>query len=740
MTEFLAHSARKGFPAQLYSEHVCAVCQRSTENLAGALRFFSGKEKEKSVLQNAVSNGSLLHDLGKLAAENQDVLSKHDYGGKLPINHIDAGTAWLLRHGALNSALLAYCHHRGLFSLQEESKRGLDGKLAFRDTDIAAKIDRELSDYLSKHKQSSLDVPENIQADEQVLKGFSLRLALSCLVDADHHNTACHYGGELPVLKRSGLKWKQRLEKLNEYVEGLAAINKDDESRNTLRSELYAACLNAASEPALRYCDAPVGSGKTTAVMAHLLSVAAAKNLRHIFVVLPYTNIIEQSVKVYRKAIVLKGENPEEIVAAHYHQADFSDLSTRQLATLWGAPVIVTSAVQFFETLANCKTSRLRKLHELPGSAVFVDESHAAMPLHIWPQQWKWMQELTARWGCHFVLASGSLVKFWEYPSFSDSDSSISSLLPRNLQDRLKEYEKQRVLFPVRHPPFDRHELLEFVLSNPGPRLVILNTVQSAAVIAHEMKKRNENVLHLSTALSPKDRHKIIKQINVRLGQKGEDDWTLVATSCVEAGVDFSFKTAFRESCSVTSLIQTGGRANRHGAEAKSEVIDFRVRDPFLNKHPSFEDSRVVMDQMFDEGLFNSLSPMEAATEAVLRELRRSGVAKKADEIKKQEERQEYKEVARLTRIIDADTKVVVVCQNLIEKLKKGEEVISQDILLNSVQLWSNKIKELCLKNFRYFPELYYWNYSYDGDFLGYMEGLLPVVYQYSDDDYGLIV
>jgi CRISPR-associated endonuclease/helicase Cas3 len=99
--------------------------------------------------------------------------------------------------------------------------------------------------------------------------------------------------------------------------------------------------------------------------------------------VLPYTNIIKQSVEIYREALVLPEERPEDVVAEHHHQADFEDVSLRQLATLWRAPVIVTTAVQFFETLASHHPARLRKLHELPSSAVFVDETHAAIPSHL---------------------------------------------------------------------------------------------------------------------------------------------------------------------------------------------------------------------------------------------------------------------------------------------------------------------------------------------------------------------
>src|SRR5262249_27373691 len=145
---------------------------------------------------------------------------------------------------------------------------------------------------------------------------------------------------------------------------------------------------------------------------------ARARHLRHILVVLPFTNIIDQSVKVYREALTLPDENPERVVAAHHHQADFESVQTRQLATLWDCPVTVTTAVQFFETLASNHTARLRKLHELTGSAIFIDEAHAAIPPHLWPLTWKWLTELTDEWGCHAVLASGSLARFWNDSRF----------------------------------------------------------------------------------------------------------------------------------------------------------------------------------------------------------------------------------------------------------------------------------------------------------------------------------
>ena len=144
-------------------------------------------------------------------------------------------------------------------------------------------------------------------------------------------------------------------------------------------------------------CDSPVGTGKTTAVMAHLLRVAAERKFRRVFVVLPFTNIIDQSVDVYRRALRLADESKvtmENVIAAHHHRVDFSSYEARCLAARWDSPIVVTTAVQFFETLAARDTASLRKFHQVAGSAIFVDEAHAAVPPALWPQMLRWLREL----------------------------------------------------------------------------------------------------------------------------------------------------------------------------------------------------------------------------------------------------------------------------------------------------------------------------------------------------------
>jgi CRISPR-associated endonuclease/helicase Cas3 len=451
---------------------------------------------------------------------------------------------------------------------------------------------------------------------------------------------------------------------------------------------------------------------------------------------LTYTNIIKQSVEVYRGALVLPGERPEDVVAEHHHQADFEDVSLRQLATLWRAPVIVTTAVQFFETMASHHPARLRKLHELPGSAAFIDETHAAIPSHLWPQVWRWLETWTRDWGGHIVLASGSLPRFWELKEFVDPPkqrADVPDLVPDSLRSDLEQAEKWRVT-PLRcKEPLDCDGLITWVSEAQGPRLLILNTVQSAAVVADRMRKAGHKVLHLSTALAPVHRDRIIEQVKEWLKYRYED-WTLVATSCVEAGMNFSFRTGFRESCSTASYIQVSGRVSRGGEHPDAAVWDFRVRDPLLSRHPGFTVPQRVLDQMFNDMLVQTWSPSELAKEAMRREVT-AGAENRARAIREAEDGMEYPEVARLCRVIDSDTQLVVIDQGLVEILRRRERVGHRGLLRHSVQLWTYKIAELPIEPIftnrtgrNDSSTLYTWTAAYDPDFLGYMAGMIPLL------------
>ncbi|MCL6097297.1 MAG: DEAD/DEAH box helicase family protein [Bacteroidetes bacterium] len=722
MTTWLAHSAGKNppVPPQTYNKHISEVSKHALENVNQLSSYY--KKGDLDYFREAIKAASIYHDLGKLDDENQKVLSKG--GGKgLPINHVDAGTANLLQNDLVESALLVYSHHIGLQSIPNECAKA---ELFLRDADLFTHTQKHLEEYLSRHNQS---IPKNIDENGTInsdWNGLTRRIALSCIVDADHGDTARNYGNEFNVPRKEP-RWEERLFALDNYIEVLGKENKQSE-RNQLRKRIYDSCKEADTEPLFYGCDSPVGTGKTTAVMAHLLKTAIDKKLRHIIVVLPYTNIIKQSVDIYRKALVLPGEKADEIIAEHHHQADFYTLETRQLATLWKAPIIVTTAVQFFETIASNHPSKLRKLNELPGSGIFIDEVHSAIPNHLWPQTWKWMKELSEKWSCYFVLASGSLSRFWELKDMIETPVIIPELIPKELREDSLHHESKRIT-PITYPSvLNDEELMNLVIGKPGPRLVIMNTIQSAAVFAEKLRKAGHDVLHLSTALAPIHRELIVERIKQKL-KYNFGNWTLVATSCVEAGVDFSFRSAFRERASAANLIQVGGRVRRNNEDFEPTLIDFRVEAPLFNRHSGFTLSSQILEKLFEENRVGIESPADLITEALRRELM-SDTEEKHKRIQKMETEMDYPEVANLYKVIASDTRLVIVDKTLIDKLEKHEKVDPKEINRNSVQLWSNKIYKLALDFVKGYENssLYAWPYDYDPDFLGYMAGVLPLL------------
>lgn len=713
----LAHSARKeqDTSPQEYSAHINGVSSRAMRAVLEMARFAT---VDGELIQNVVCYAAEYHDLGKLDPENQAVLSGVKKAKSLPVQHTDAGTAYLIEKECVFSAAIVHSHHIGLPDFIEESNRG---DLFFRDVNIRDHVDRTLSNLLTLHRSSISNFEPETQS--QVISGNTsifFRLALSCLADGDHTDTAIHYKDYPLIEPKIELRAKERLEALNQYVAGLS--NPDE--RSQLRNQVYLCCRDKEIKSNYACCDSPVGTGKTTAIMAHLLHQASKRKLRRIFVVLPFTNIITQSVDIYRKALVLPGEDPHEVIAELHHRADFKDINSRKLTALWKAPIIVTTAVSFFETLASNSTAALRRLHNLPGSAVFLDESHAALPAKLLPLAWRWMKDYACDWGNYWVLASGSMNRFWQIEEFDKEKINVPEIITEELHTKLSGYEHLRIQYKSNFDALSRDELVEWINQLPGPCLVILNTVQSAAAIAQQYscKYGFDKVLHISTSLCPYDRKITIDRVRARLNDPLDNDWVLVATSCVEAGVDFSFRTGVREVSSLVSLLQTSGRVNRHGYFQSAEVWSVKLKDDgIIKSHPGLKDPIKVLDEILKSNI--TISPA-LCTDALKREIRYG--ASFSQDLERAENNLSFPEVEKNFRVIASETRTVVVNQSLIESLKNYESVNWKQVQDYSVQIWGYKLESLKIPEFHNYPGLYYWTYEYDS-FLGYMAGILKL-------------
>lgn len=713
----LAHSARKNYPPQTYEAHVRGVCERAGKYAAEAECY---SVKANGILSAIVRDSALLHDLGKLEERNQSVLREQSRRRRhLPVDHTDAGSAALQKMGSGCAAMLVYSHHQGLPDLSTEfAARGCS---IFRNGNAAvrAETDAALPALLRQHEALFPRKPnKEVQAYDGDPAVF-LRMALSCLADADHGDTAAAFGQTEKAMPE--LRPQERLAALDHYV---SKFGETDE-RSSLRRELYQSCRSAEAHSGFSVCGSPVGSGKTTAVMAHLLEQACKRNARRIFVVLPYTSIIRQSVDIYRKALVLPGETPEDVVAELHSRADFEDIETRYLTALWRAPIVVTTAVAFFETLSSHNPAALRRLHELPGSLIFVDEAHSALPIRLLPLAWHWMNVLADEWSCYWVLASGSLVRFWELQPLSGlsmPQPEIAELVRPDLQRELSRYESSRITFRWREKPIGRKELPKWVQEAPGPRLLILNTVQSAAVIAADMAAEfgQTHVEHLSTALTPEDRGNTIDRIRRRLADPDDADWTLVATSCVEAGVDFSFRTGFREISSLLSLLQAAGRVNRHGRNTEAVMWSFSLQDDsMLPKNPALDVSAAVLRSYFQKRL--PITP-ELSTRSMQDELARDDSCMSAIcDFAELEAAQQFRTLAQKFRVIDQKTVLAVPDDSMASAIAEGR-ASWQELQRHAVSVRKEKIVLWHLREIA--DGIYQWTLGYDS-FLGYMHGVL---------------
>lgn len=736
----LAHSARTADALpQTYAAHIAGTPQ-SEGVVAGAVRRaaamlgFHPDPDRRALIGSAIGDAATFHDLGKLDPDVQAALAR-GRGERLYWDHIDAGVAHLQSSGAKMAAWLVRSHHApGLPSqpvhFASRRDRHLRGRRRDDDApeDHQSQIDRTnrlLSKMLETH-EATIGCHQPTRGG--MIHGLTLRLALSCLVDADHADTAHADTGWIeprPPLPR----WSERLAALDAYVAGLG---QGGGARDVLRRRFYEACRNREPDCALMACEGPVGVGKTTAVTAYALKRALATGARRLFIVAPYTAILSQTAERLRQALVLADERDiaEQVIAEHHHRADFSSRSSRDLAALWNAPIVLTTAVQFFGTLSANTPSDLRKLHALPGSVVFVDEAHAALPTHLWPQNWRWLRELSTDWGCSFVFASGSQARFWEVDDIvGDARAKLPELVPEELIAPLRQAEAKRVSYVSEGHLDGPQALIEKVAATPGPRLLIMNTVQSAAALALTMRQGGHDVLHLSTALAPHDRERILGEVKTRLDANNPSrDWTLVATSLMEAGVDLSFRTPFRERFSAASLIQISGRGNRNAEWSEGVTVhDFTISHvDGLKAHPAAKIPADILAHLFEQGKFGGqIDPAELVTLAMRMEMRQRSSGCRFDLLIDAEKERRYPDVAEQGRVIDSDTRLVVVDPVLHDRLVDRDKVTIRDLLAGSVQVWATRAGHLGLDPLPGREDIFWWPHAYDPNFLGYMAGAL---------------
>ncbi len=390
---------------------------------------------------------------------------------------------------------------------------------------------------------------------------FWIRMLYSCLVDADFLDTEEFMRGSPPP-RGSSQTMEQLLDRLEKYVEKWAHPELE---LDRARWGILQACMDAGEnqKPGLFTLTVPTGGGKTVSSLAFALRHAVARGKKRIVYVIPYTSIIEQTADTFRTIL-----GPEAVLE-HHANVDFDDdesglpdpekVRKKLAAENWDLPVVVTTAVQFFESLFANKPSRCRKLHNLADSVIIFDEAQA-LPLPYLLPCVRAIAELTVNYGASCVLCTATQPAL--DPLFTDI---APELTPREIAPEIPSQIFQRVQYK-RMGQLSDEELAQR-LDTHKQVLCIVSTRKQAQAVYSLLGK--ENSFHLSTLMTPEHRRAVLAAVKKRL--EAGLPCRVVSTSLIEAGVDIDFPVVYRAEAGLDSIVQAAGRCNREGKRPASD-------------------------------------------------------------------------------------------------------------------------------------------------------------------------
>ena len=581
MSEPLAHSG-----GHLLVDHLRAV--------AALAAVFSQPFDAADPTQRWAYLAGLWHDLGKYRpgfqkyvrlADNPDAHIEGKVGGREK-THSAAGALWALQRleqthgsqGKLAAHVLAYLiagHHAGLGDWSD----GLQQRLSHPDSL------QELQESLAVNPPAEVLMPDNFTPDLRRIPGgpggFALwvRMLFSCLVDADFLDTEAHFDISKPARREGFPTLAQMREAFDAHM---AALPVAQTPVNTLRADILRQCrTKAALPPGFFSLTVPTGGGKTLSSLAFALQHAQAHGKRRIVYAIPYTSIIEQTADVFRKVFKALGD---EVLIEHHSQFDAAEKDETARSRLacenWDAPLVVTTNVQLFESLFAAKTSRCRKLHNLVGSVIVLDEAQQLPPGFLQPIL-DVLNLLVAHYGVTVVLCTAT------QPALNSTTYFDASKNLRGLTNVREIIDNSDALFAalkrvhVELPPDWTTPTawadVAAQLSAEDCVLAIVNTRKAARKLQRLMP---EGTLHLSALMCGAHRKDVVTEIKQRLQAKreGRDNRPLrvVSTQLVEAGVDMDFPVVYRALAGLDSIAQAAGRCNREGRlEGLGRVVVF---------------------------------------------------------------------------------------------------------------------------------------------------------------------
>jgi len=574
--EFLAHNENTLGNTHLLREHLSEV----------------GSYAETFILETNSELGEqarwagLLHDLGKYRDEFQAYLTS---GGLIKssheTHHAVYGAALAMTKGWNLLAFTIAGHHAGLHNLAKLQEFIKNPHYKIFSSEVLQNLERLFETEVEKIPQN-LSNPQFVKDEFQ--SEFAARMIFSALIDADRLDTAEHASGakfpEPPKLNPSEL-----LAKLLEAREAKRRQAMGSDAKLVeIRNRIFDDCLRKAEEEKGFFSlTVPTGGGKTLSAMAFALRHAEVHQMRRVIVVIPYLSIIEQNAKEYRNVfgdrVIL--ENHSAVVPEEKPD-DKDDVNPTTLITEnWDAPIIVTTSVQFIESLFANKTSKCRKLHRIANSVVIFDEIQT-LPARLLEPLFSVWRELKNNYGVSFVFSTATQPAFRKQNNFRNGFEDKTELreITSETEQIYKDLNRVRYDFSNFTKPQTWTEIADQMRAE-NQILCVVNTRRHAFELWNELvgklaEPRSHGIFHLSSAMCPEHRLNTIEEIKGRL-QAGET-CRVVSTQLVEAGVDLDFPVLFRAVAPLDSIVQAAGRCNREGKLEKGKVKVFQPADNAL--------------------------------------------------------------------------------------------------------------------------------------------------------------
>lgn len=599
--EYFAHSGKEHDKSdwQTLQDHLQVVAEIAKHNA----RYFGAEE--------LAYLAGLLHDLGKYTSAFQARLE----GSPKKVDHATAGAkvaAEILPEPFYK--LISYAiagHHAGLANginegdgrstLEARLKQAFGKELCRLDAEACRKelTLPEVSQLLPKIQ------PHPDQANHGFQFAFLIRMIFSCLVDADFIDTDKFYKqleakpwlrGDYPAL--SDLK-----RVFDAYLAEKTSTSQPTKVNQLRQSILAAARERAQLSPGLFTLTVPTGGGKTFSSMAFALDHALQHGMRRIIYVIPFTSIIEQNAKVFREAF---GELGETSVLEHHSNFDDRNIkneNTQDKLKLamenWDMPIVVTTAVQFFESLFADRPSRCRKLHNISGSVIILDEAQT-LPLKFLKPVMAAIDELARNYGCSVVLCTATQPALCE-PDFNKGFENVREIAPNPAQ-----LFEELSLVSVSHlGELDDEKLLERIQANEQILTIVNNRRHAQSLFKSLKEKKVEGVFHLTTLMCAAHRVQTLNLIRERL--KNNQACRVVSTSLIEAGVDVDFPCVMRAEAGLDSIAQAAGRCNRERLKTKEDSHTWVFKSPDWKIPPELEGLSAGMRSVFRRGYDNLL-------------------------------------------------------------------------------------------------------------------------------------